>query len=350
MRKILVSYVTTLPLKGNAPSVIVNEDVTNNYFVEFIDKKTGEIINKQSFISNTYVYGYRQWFTQWIVKVYDNENTLIHIDFLDLTDKPVFIKIDATALGDNLAWVPYVEEFRKHHNCRMICSTFFNDLFKDIYPNILFVKPNTKIENIYAQYYIGANSTNNLIYSPSNSTKIPLQKVASDILGLEYKEVIPNLINDFLPIKRNVEGKYVCISEHGSHSKKEWKAGEDGWQKIVDFLNDNDYKVLVISKEPTNLKNVINLTGDISLKERINDLHHADLYIGVSSGLSWLAWSVGTPVMMISDCTPKWHEFQTKMTRIGKNDLDCVDYEVTEYTDIETVISELEKINVLLFD
>ena len=339
--KIKVSYVTTLPIEGNSPSVIIFEDSINNYYVEFIDNDTNQIITKKNFISNQYVYGDRQWFTNWLIKIYNEKNELIHTDIFNLKNKTVFIKIDGRALGDNLAWIPYVEEFRKKHECHVICSTFINDLLVDVYPNILFVKPNTRIDNVYAQYYVGANNNDNIKYSPSNSSKIPLQKVSSDTLGLEYKEVIPNLIHDYSPTKRRVEGKYVCISEHGSHISKEWKSGIIGWQNVVNYLNNNGYKVLVISKEPTELSNVINLTGDIPLKDRINDLYYADFYIGVSSGLSWLSWAVGTHVVMISDCTPKWHEFKTKMTRIGGENLDTVNYDVVFYTSMETVLDTL---------
>ena len=44
---------------------------------------------------------------------------------------------------------------------------------------------------------------------------------------------------------------------------------------------------------------------------------------------------------MISDCTPKWHEFKTKMTRIGGENLDTVNYDVVFYTSMETVLDTL---------
>ena len=88
----------------------------------------------------------------------------------------VFIKIDASALGDNIAWISYVEEFRKKHNCNVICSTFYNDLFIDSFPNIHFIKPNIEIKNVYAQYYIGAHKKDD-IYSPIDVKNNSLQKL-----------------------------------------------------------------------------------------------------------------------------------------------------------------------------
>ena len=40
-------------------------------------------------------------------------------------------------------------------------------------------------------------------------------------------------------------------------------------------------------------------------------LAHADFFIGLSSGLSWLAWGVGVPVVMISGFTLPLNEFHT---------------------------------------
>jgi ADP-heptose:LPS heptosyltransferase len=94
------------------------------------------------------------------------------------------------------------------------------------------------------------------------------------------------------------------------------KTWHGGWQQVVDLLVNNGYEVHVISKEPTNLKRVINKTGDRPLAERINDLASSGYFIGVSSGLSWLAHSLGCHTFLISDFTPKNHEFSENTTRI----------------------------------
>ena len=52
-------------------------------------------------------------------------------------------------------------------------------------------------------------------------------------------------------------------------------------------------------------------TGDIPLQERINLIKDADFFIGLSSGLSWLAWCCKVPVVMISGFTHPTNEFET---------------------------------------
>ena len=338
---IKVDYVTTLTNINEEsvlynPKVILEGDSDDTYRVLFIDVDNNTLIYQADTKSNTTLKGSRQWYTKWLIQVYNlRDNSLVYSNEFNLNGQTVFIKIDAFALGDNIAWIPYVEEFRKKHYCNVICSTFFNSLFEDAYPNIMFVAPNTKISNVYAQYYVGALIKDDVFYAPVLSTKVPLQKVATEILGLDYKEIKPLIGVRIEP--PTIDGKYVCISEHASSPHKEWKY-EGGWQSVVNHLNNNGYKVVVISKEPTLLENVINKTGDIALNDRIRDIEGASLFIGVSSGLSWLSWALGTHVILISDITPSWHEFTSNVTRLIHTEKEEVNYSPTTPTSLNDVL------------
>ena len=343
MTKIKYNYKTTLPKEANAPSVFIGGDSFVKYLVTFNiieDNQVKKIKEVECNGGSTAQVNYTQSYKNWYVTVHQN-GQLISQDIFNPNKKIVFIKIDGRALGDNLAWFPYVEEFRKKHDCILICSTFFNDLFKEIYPEILFVLPNTNIDNVYAQYYIGSAKDDNEKYSPVNYEKKPLQSCAYEVLGLEPKEVRSNL--ETLVPKIEFNQKTICISEFASSDIKMWKE-EDGWQKVVDFLVSLGYQVLAISKEKTNLKNVVDLTGDIPLIERCFVLRNSEFFIGTSSGLSWLSWSIGTHVFLISDVTPKEHEFQTNATRICANpDLNEINYEPENITSSDEVIKSIHK-------
>lgn len=349
--KIIFDYKTTLPKEANAPSVYIDDVPGSEYFVNFysIDKNREYIDGNipVKFIcggvckgSQKIISGSHQWFDNWIITVSDGDGNLIAQDIFNPSGKVIFIKLDAYALGDNIAWIPYVEEFRVKHNCTVICSTFFNELFKNVYPNILFVEPNVNIDNIYVQYYIGAQNDDNTKYSRVISDECPLQATAYLNLGLNQKEIRPNLERLFK--KRTYQKKYVCISEYASNEIKHWKY-PNGWQIIVDFLNELGYDVVVISKEPTNLKNIIDLTGNARILQRAQTLLDAEFFIGVSSGLSWLSWAVGTHVVMISDVTPINHEFQSNITRVCANpNLQKVDYSAPEVSTAEEVIEKIK--------
>tara|TARA_B100000900_G_scaffold388798_1_gene381150 strand:+ start:837 stop:1892 length:1056 start_codon:yes stop_codon:yes gene_type:complete len=342
---VLVSFVSTHPMEGDCPKVhlIGRSNSKKIYRIEFIDSETEVVISKFLATKNSLTTSGFQYFIKWRVDVYTNDdNVLIHSQTYNPSGKVVFIKFDGFALGDNISWIPYVEEFRKKHRCTVICSTFHNNLFKSIYPNILFVKPNTVIENVYSQHYIGA-SNGKKQYCPVNYEDVPLQRVASATLGLNHKEIRPNLEWNIQHKSPTIKGKYVCISEYASHKKKHWRE-PDGWQKVVDLLNKKGYKVAVISKEPTTLKNIINLTGDGSLLDRMVDLYHCEFYMGVSSGLAWVAWSVGKKVLMISDCTPVSCEFSENNYRVTKNNLQSINYEMQEHSSFEDVSEKINQI------
>ncbi len=323
-----INFTTDQPFKIGSPSITLlpdtEEELNNPVVVDYIDEQTGELVDTKIInLNNIPVIGPRQYYTKWKLQFKDLQNNIIHTHVLNLENKVVFIKMDARALGDNLAWIDYVEQFRIKHNCRVICSTFWNDLFTNTYPEIMFVAPNTKIHNVYAQYYIGTSNIINPVYQPSLYLNNPLQKIASDILGLEYKEAKPRINYPLISRK-----KKVCISEYASLKVKEWNV-VGGWQAIVDLFNSYGYEVVVISKEPSYLKNVINKSGDYPLEDRIKDLAESEFFIGNSSGLSWLAWGCGAHIILISDFTPPYHEPTQNFTRIYNKEYprDIIKYE-----------------------
>jgi autotransporter strand-loop-strand O-heptosyltransferase len=57
------------------------------------------------------------------------------------------------------------------------------------------------------------------------------------------------------------------------------------------------------------------------MENTMNVIHHSEFFIGLSSGLSWLAWGMGKHIVMISNFTEPDHEFTTNCTRIVKLDV-----------------------------
>lgn len=278
------------------------------YNVKFISDN-GDIIYDTIIGSGSFAQCNIQYYHKWRIEVYEN-GILIDKHVCDVSGKKVYISLDSTALGDNISWIPYVEEFRKYHNCEVVCSTFWNDLFDDSYENIEFVKPGTSVDNIYALYTIKYEWGDYNI-NPIDVRVTPLQKVCSDQLGLEYKEIKPfiNIDNK----ERTISDKYVCITTEASSAAKLWNR-EGGWQSIVNYLNNIGYKVVLIPKTKNfvSLDNVIDLSGNIDIQERVTTLYHCDFFIGLGSGLSWLAWALNKPVIMISGFSQPMCEFTNK--------------------------------------
>ena len=239
-------------------------------------------------------------------------NILLLTETVNFKDKRVFISIDSSSLGDSIAWIPYCEEFRKKHNCILVVSTFFNYLFEDVYPDIEFIKPGEPFKNIHAIFKLGWYYDNTR--EPVLPNTLPLQKTPTNILGLDFKEIKPKI--KFLPSERPISEKYITIATHSTAGCKLWDYS-GGWQILINYLNDLGYKVAVIQKEPIdNLQNVLDWTGDYSLNERMNQIHHSEFFIGLSSGLSWVSWALNKKVVMISNFTHDYHEFSSDIVRI----------------------------------
>lgn len=311
------------------PKVTIYGNKKASYLIKFINNDNNRILYETTINNECWTQCAYQYYVNWRIEVYEN-NKLFNIHFFNLTNKKVYIHFDSTCLGDNLAWMPYVEEFRIKNKCKVVLSGFINNLFKEKYPEITFVNPGYIIDNIYVKYTIGLyykNENIDFFRNVCNFKTIPLQKIASDILGLEYKEIKPEINTEF---EREIEEKYICISPHASRKAKYWNLN-GGWQEIIDWLNNNGYKVVLISQEKNGdesedlkngkkLLNVIDKSGNFPLENRIADLKYASAFIGLGSGLSWLSWATGTPVTLISGFSQDWCEFQSNCQRvINKN-------------------------------
>lgn len=289
--------------------------INKKIHVDFIDLTDGFETNVFSLDmeSNRWAAPNITYFKKWKIKVTgDDEKEFIY----DPKGKNVLVAFHSSSIGDSIAWIPYVEEFRKKHDCTIYCSTFHNNLFQNVYKNIIFIKPDTLPENIYATYNIGwfsppwGGARNE---HPNDYRIIPLQQTCSDILGLPYKEIIPDIVKSDKP--RPIQEKYVVIAEHSTANAKHWHY-PSGWQKLVDYLNDKGLKVMVISKQASALKNVINMCGDFPIEMRINQIQHSEFMITIGSGLAWIAWALKKKVVMISGFSKPFCEFQTNCIRI----------------------------------
>jgi autotransporter strand-loop-strand O-heptosyltransferase len=290
-------------------------DITNPFKVEVYDEKENLVYNTE-LSSGMYSKLSRKYYTKWKTKLLVNDVTFEH-EF-NLENGRVFIVFESSSLGDTLAWMPYCEEFRKKHNCHVVVSSFMNSMFEDQYPEIEFVGRGVVVPNINALYRFGWFYDKDK--EPQEPNTIPLQKTATNILGLDFTEIRPKL--SFTPGTRPIEEKYVTIGMSTTSGCKEW-SHPNGWQTLINYLNDIGYKVAVIQKESfSGIENVLDWTGDKPLQERMRQIYHSEFYIGLGSGLSWLAWAVNKHVVMISNFSEDGHEFTDNTTRIT-NPLVC---------------------------
>lgn len=292
-----------IEIKGRSPYI---------YTVKFIDENN-ECQFETKIRANSWAKCNREWFTKWKIQVW-NEATLVYEYILDFTDKRVFIAMDSGSLGDTIAWLPYCLEFQEKHKCHVIVSTFKNFLFKKVYPELEFVEPSEGVTDLFGMYNIG------WYYNPDKEpilpSLVPLQQTASNILGLEHKEIKPRIA---YKLSDKPYDKYVTIATNSTAGCKFWT--KEGWQEVINYLHNQGYIVVNTSRERNDFDNCVQLPVDETLNDTMNTIYHSEFFIGLSSGLSWLAWALGKKVVMISNFTEHNHEFTSNCIRIVNEDV-----------------------------
>ena len=309
----------------NGPNVKITGQVNENYNIKFIDTSYNNVVYDTNLSTNSWARANKRHFVKWKIVITDSKNKVIEHN-LDLNSKKVLLYFDSSSIGDTIAWIPYVDEFRKKYNCETYVFTFHNNLFRDVYPEVNFVD---KIENFFdfdVAYKIGWYYTadkkfdENLHINPAN--EIPLQQTITDIIGLDYEEIKPKVKD--LPVYQS-KTPYICIATHSTAQAKYWN-NSTGWQELVDYVKSKGYDVYLVSKEEDGFmgnrqpNGVIKISGK-SLEELGSIIKGAKFFVGLGSGLTWYAWSLNVPIILISGFSEPWQEMKTDVIRIINNDV-----------------------------
>ncbi len=270
---------------------------------------------KQGFINSS-----KRWFVRFRIEVWQDEAVILQHD-LTLQDRAVLIQFPVGTLGDTMGWFPYAARFAAVHGCRLTCtmSALIIPLFRDAYPHISFV-PHEEVEpsQFYATYSLGlffddADNT----WQPTDFRLVGLHRTAAYILGVDPAEEAPRMA---LPDEsRPIPEPYVCIGVQSSSQCKYWN-NPHGWQAVIAAIKARGFRVVCIDQKTVHGTGIVwnqmphgveDETGDRPLTERARWLRHAAGFVGLSSGLAWLAWAAGTRVLMISGFTHPSNEFAT---------------------------------------
>lgn len=311
--------------------VLLPQRENGSWRVRLNDLDTGNILfeseNKGAFVNSA-----KRWYVRFRVEIWSIEDgatgepipVMTH-DY-DPSHQDVLIQFPVGTLGDILAWFPYAGRFAETHpKCRVTCalSGLIIPLLRDAYPGLRLATHEDVVEQrladtMYATYSLGVffgDEAND--WQPTDFRLVGLHRTAGYILGVDPGEVAPNLA---LPDEsRPIAEPYAVIAVQSSSGCKYW-TNPNGWREVVAFLKKNGYRVICIDQKPvhgfglmwTQIPNgAEDRTGDEPLAERARLLRHAAMFIGLSSGLAWLAWAAGCPVVLISGFTHPSNEFAT---------------------------------------
>jgi autotransporter strand-loop-strand O-heptosyltransferase len=239
---------------------------------------------------------------------------------LDLSGKEVLIQLPVGALGDTIAWFSFVERFQQRHGCKLFCSMEprLAEIFKAQYPDISFIgKEDAAKKKPYATYNLGLFFGGDTDHQPFDFRQIGLHRTAGKILGIDDLSDMPPRVN--LSAERRIKEKYVVIAAQASSQCKYWN-NPSGWREVVAYLKSQGYRVLCVDRMAEYGTDYTwnhipygaeDFTGDRPLQERIDLIKDADMFLGLSSGLSWLAWCCRVPVILLSGFTDPVNEFET---------------------------------------
>ena len=227
--------------------------------------------------------------------------------------KVVYIHLLSNSMGDTIASTPYVLEYVKKHNVKVYFNVYdpYIFLLKDSYKDIEFIGRNNSV-----QY----------------DEKIDLDYIFFESVQGGYAEQLgfdnPSYIRPVISIpemERPIKNKYVTLGVHSTSQLKYWNHPK-GLRSQGDSLNWNDlsgglrkrgYTPVTVEKDEmfgsppfyNGVPSKSNKQIGKSLREAVNIINHSEFYIGLSSGMAWAAHALGKKVVMISNFTEDWNEF-----------------------------------------
>ena len=232
-------------------------------------------------------------------------------------NKRVLIDVHSDSMGDIVSLVPYVEKFREDTGDTIFLKIqqqyiFF---FEGAYPNINFVRGKDSLEY---------DKSISLSYDWDLLHDRGVQSNFASQLGYSDCPYIRPVIK-FTPGERPIKNKYVTIGIHSTAQLKYWnhplgkKVQIDSpyWDDLCGMIRREGYTPVVVERDElfgdknsfNGLPKKSNKKFGQNLNESMNLIYHSEFYLGLSSGMSWVAHAMGKPVAMISNFTEDWNEF-----------------------------------------
>jgi len=250
------------------------------------------------------------YFIPWEVEILQDGHR-VWLQRLNLVGKPVCLNLLSGAMGDMVAWMPACMKFIQYNHCRptIMMKKEYIQIFESAYPEIPFISEEQfRFEDYLAVYPIGVWGYGDFIHNPTDFQKDNLIEHAGNILGVPVEQKPPVIA----AAQKNCQaqyGKYVCIATRASKKMKQWNC-PGAWEKVTDELKRRGYRVFCMDADNQAMPpNAEDFTGLLPLRERIDLLRGCQFFIGLTSGLSWIAWACEKPVIMIAGYTEPMLEF-----------------------------------------
>jgi autotransporter strand-loop-strand O-heptosyltransferase len=253
----------------------------------------------------------RAWWTEWTVKMYSNDR-LINETAYTLEGQTMTIEMGSSSLGDTIAFMGQLHTvIDKHKLTRLRVKTHKPWLFDHAkyaacgIEIIDWSEPNEGAVARIGVYYTMDQPWNRAEHK-YDWRQQALGKIAADRLGIEHVEQRPFMAAEYM-VTGQLDSKTIVIATQSTAQAKYWN-NPTGWQETIDWCGENGIRVQHASKEGSELRGVEQLPE--ALVEVAHAMQDAECFVGISSGLSWFAWALEVPVIIISGFTDPYVEMK----------------------------------------
>ncbi len=222
--------------------------------------------------------------------------------------------VESQSIGDNIAAIPYLDMYREEGKELYVA---INDnlipYFEKEYPLTKFVSRDYR-----------ADDTLVLSYDFNQS----VQGGYAAQLGFNPAPYIRPRMTPPRGI-RPIKSKYVTIGIHSTAQLKYWnhpngiksQPESTNWNELCGMLRKSGYTPVVVERDEmfgvppfrNGMPTKANKKWGQSFAESMNLINHSEFFIGISSGMSWVAHAMGKRVAMIANFTEDWNEFDLSL-------------------------------------
>jgi len=272
------------------------------------------------------------YLTDWSIHLYTTDGVKLSEEIKNsYKDKIVGINFATGALGDSLCWSGSVVKWiEKVSPKKVYMATSWSHIFdKSKYPvNLEFThRANRNEDRTYPQdvevtHLLGitrnhvdiANTRDNHA-TPCNWQITNMADTQNMALGVPLGAIRPHLIP--LDPKRLHAKPYVTICSYTTQKVKHLLSNK-AWMTLIRRIESFGFDVISIGDKHTTFPEIIDAcSSDITVAMRY--IRDAEFHVGLSSGLSWMAWAYNKHVLMINNFTHEGYEFIEGNTRILNN-------------------------------
>lgn len=212
----------------------------------------------------------------------------------------ILLHIDSFCLGDTICFSSFLDSFADRYRPKSVkVSTFWPELFQD---------GRFEFVDATAQIHLEVDKLVNIGFQKDDLEHVRNGMIwgGRDMMGLPQDTPLGRPPVKGMDFERK---RKVSIATESTKKIARWDR-PGGWAEVAFMLMEMGYEVHNVSYEKgEEIQGVVYHDGNEDIGEALRHIGESQLFIGLSSGLSWLAWAYGVPVVMISGFTKSYNEF-----------------------------------------